>query len=141
MRFLQSLAELRGDHRKRIKVEGKEMVAAFMAGCDNYIPVFNGHEMLEEGGVTQVSFNNLQILIKKLGNPIRVECRNGGDVLIHFSGDKFYLATGFGVGYMGTGSYYFALFGERVGFGDCYDLYDKISLLPRDFVGVVWETV
>jgi hypothetical protein len=96
------------------------------------------------GGASEPSYKNLCLLMDKFGQPSKVECVKNGGVLVCFPGktpeqDKYYLATGFSVGYLGSGPCYFARFGNKAGFGEFDDLYMKLSVLPQDFIGVIWE--
>jgi hypothetical protein len=124
---------------KAIKV-GKDMVTAFLQGVEWYQPIFEKVALPTEGGDTLVSYNNLCFLISKFGKSEKVERHKNGNVLVYFTGDeRYYLATGFDVGYFGTAPYYFAKFGEEAGFGNFDDLYSQLTEMPRDFAGVVWQ--
>jgi hypothetical protein len=116
------------------------MRAAFQAKCENYIPVLEGQEMEEEGGISEVSLRNLHVLLKKYGQPRCVEIRLGEVVLVTWDAGC-YLATGFAVGYMGYGPHSLALFGSEAGFGGELDLYDEVSLLDKAHDGVLWAQV
>ena len=75
----------------------------------NYIPIFLGEILEEEGGVTEISTKNLAVTKKRLGYPICAEVVADGNILFHFLPEHLYqlptpyLATGFTVGYRGSG--------------------------------------
>jgi hypothetical protein len=91
--------------RFEIQEEGKR------GGHANYIPVLKGKELEEEGGVTEISTNNLRKVAKIYGKPLAIEMVSSIDgeyhFLFHFSGPDYrpfvYLATGYSIGYAGTG--------------------------------------
>jgi hypothetical protein len=132
------------DNRRRIDMTDKAtMLKAFHAHVEDYVPTLGQEEFAEEGGTSEISYQNLLIIMQVIimqgawGKPQRVEVSKGEVVLVHWE-QGMYLASGFATGYHGTGPFYFARFGEKAGFGDFDDLYDKICTLPRKFTGTIW---
>lgn len=135
----------------RIKVGSKEMVEAFLREVSHYTPLNpdTGVELKEEAGITDHSTSNLQIvkdLLKVVGKSFSdVESIEVGGTkddpifLIRIPGFE-YLATGFGIGYGGTGPSALARFAKECGFGDDELILKKrISTVGSGFRGVLFE--
>lgn len=126
------------DNRKRIKIANKtDMLKAFHGAIEEYLPVLGEDALACESGVSEISYQNLNILMEKFGKPQKVDVNKGEVVLVHWV-QGLYLATGFAVGYYGLGPYKFALFGEEAGFGEFENLYEQINLLDRNYTGILW---
>ncbi len=136
MEILEILNQFQAD---RISV-GPQMVLAASKKMEWYKPVMGGLQLQEEGGHSEVSLKNLNLLIEKLGLPKKVERYSNGGILVSWEDDRHYLATGFEVGYYGAGPYYFSLFGEKAGFGDREELYSAIVKMDREkTLGIIWQ--
>lgn len=122
---------------KKIEVGTPEMQRAFRDGVENYVPTAGGHELREEGGITEVSLENLRELAKPgMCGPVRsLEIGPNQGVLVRFSGFECYLATGFSVGYRGEGPTGLAMFAAAAGLGERDELLNRVAGLPRDFQG------
>lgn len=129
-----------GAEPKRIEV-GPEMEKAFKAGVENYLPTAGGHDLQEEGGVTQVSLENLRELVELCGPVRSIEIGKNQGVLVRFPGFETYLATGFSIGYRGEGPTGLAMFAKECGFGNRPEISDVIAGLHADFRGaLVWTS-
>lgn len=124
---------------KRIEV-GPEMEKAFKAGVENYVPTAGGHDLQEEGGVTQVSLENLRELTGPgICGPVRsIEVGPNQGMLVRFGGFECYLATGFSIGYAGEGPNGLAKFASECGWGDRLEILKEIAALPMEFRGVLF---
>lgn len=69
-RLIRQLNPESGPERVRV---GRDMLDAFMRGVENYQPILGELPLKEEGGVSEVSYKNLCLLIDKFGPPSRVE--------------------------------------------------------------------
>ena len=115
----------------------------------NYIPVFRGKPLEEEGGTTEISQKNLKKICDKIAVPVCAEVVGDGSILFYFSlpDDKLavptvYLATGFTIGYNGTGPNGLATFiHESFSHKNFEQVKSFITNLPREFRGVlyVWD--
>ena len=94
-----------------VLVGSKDMLEAFKQyAC--YQPSYPGLDLEEEGGITQISIDNLAKLVKKLGPFKAVQVGRGfhGGRFMFWWNDEIgkpcpsYSATGFGLGYNGEGS-------------------------------------
>ena len=72
----------------------EEMKEALETGCDGYIPVFQGEEMLAEGALPEVSLENLRRLVAA-GLKVKQFIGRNRNVLVEFETGEAYLATGF----------------------------------------------
>lgn len=122
---------------KRIEV-GPEMEKAFKAGVENYVPTAGGHDLQEEGGVTQVSLENLRELVELCGPVQSIEIGKNQGMLVRFPGFETYLATGFSIGYRGEGQAGLAMFAEECGFGKGSELPHIVAALHADFRGALF---
>lgn len=126
---------------KKIEVGTTRIRTAFQDGVENYIPTAGGHELQEEGGVTDVSLENLKELVELIGStPVLLEVGPNQGVLVSWNGvgADAYLATGFSIGYRGTGPHGLAKFCEVCGWGDRLELLQEIAALPTEFRGVLF---
>lgn len=121
---------------KRIRVGSKDMLEQ-ASKVEWYQPSFTGLKLETEGGHSIPSYKNLCLLVDKLGKPNKVERLENGNFLIHWE-NSCYVATGFEIGYMGTGSFYLAMFGEKAGFGECDELYMQLGSMEQK-PAVIWE--
>jgi hypothetical protein len=133
------------DNRLRISILNKEaMQKAFHDIVENYVPVYQRRGMEEEAGYSEISYKNLLLIMREFGQPKRVDVGHGksvtqcSTVVLVCWEEAMYLATGFGVGYCGSGSHFFSIFGEKAGFGDRDDLYKQIYSLERNYTGTLW---
>lgn len=123
---------------ERIEIGSIRMRHAWQQGIENYVPTASGHDMKEEAGITDHSLSNLRHLHGLLGL-VATEVRVGPNSGILFCfGLETYLATGFGVGYPGTGSVRLAELGAELGFGDFEVLRARVLGLSQDFQGLLW---
>ena len=85
-----------------IEVGSKKMRDAYARGTEYYQPTMGGHQLEVEGGTTDTSLANLSTLLEHCGSPHTIEQGPNQGLLFHFAAET-YLATGFGIGYGGTG--------------------------------------
>lgn len=126
---------------KRIEAGTTAMRTAFQEGLENYVPTAGGHELQEEGGVTDVSLENLRDLVELIGRlPILLEVGPNQGVLVSWNGvgADAYLATGFSIGYRGTGPHGLAKFASECGWGDRLEILEEVAALPMEFRGVLF---
>lgn len=118
----------------KIDIES-QMLKAFRDGTDSYVPIVAGIELEPEGGFVEVSLRNLRVLVKQGFQVERLIVGPNSNVLVEFSGGKYYLATGFAVGYAGSEVLGLAEFASEVGFGRSDILYERLAAYPEDFEG------
>jgi len=123
------------------------MLAHKESWSQNYIPVFRGKPLEEEGGTTDVSRNNLKKICDKIGVPVCAEAVGDGNVLFYFAlpDDKLaippvYLATGFTFSYNGTGPNGLATFiHESFSHKNFEQVKSFIVNLPKEFRGILYR--
>ena len=131
-------------HGADIEMTTPEMIEAWETGVSYYHPWTADYPMDDEGGVTQVSLENLAKLLNEMGRPDRADVGPNGSVLFRWAsessylGESSYLATGFAVGYGGEGPCGLARFGFQCGFGTERGLQRQIALLDIDYQGPLW---
>ena len=127
------------DKPPRIEIGSHEMRTAFNSGLEYYQPTFGGHDLFVEAGTTETTIDNLATISGHLRQPRRISVGKNRGVWIEFDGADTYLATGFSIGYRGTGPTGLAHFAAKCGFGKFGELIDRISALDQDFQGVLFE--
>jgi len=120
------------------------MQRLFENGVEHYQPRNHlGMRFEEESGVTSISLKNLGQLCERLVHPHKISVGKNCGVLGEwlFAGgweSASYLATGFGIGYGGTGPCGLAKFGEACGFGEYEQLKRQVVNLPQNWQGELW---
>lgn len=131
---------------RRIRIENgqtemREM--AKMGNNANYFPTLHNQPLEQEGGVTEISTNNLRKVAKAYGKPLAVEMVGTPDgehqFLFYFAGNGYnqhqpncYLATGYSFGYAGEGPTGLARILAEFSFGD-------FETLREDIVKGEWQ--
>ena len=124
--------------RPVIKVAHKPMQLAFRDNIENYQPMYENMTLEEEGGITEISANNLNKLIPLIGPINKVECKKG--IILFTCETRSYLATGFSYGYGGTGPSGFArLLAKYLPEQNFSGWLKKLSELDMGWSGVLWE--
>lgn len=126
-------------------VGSKEMLHAFKNyAC--YQPSYPGLNLEEEGGITQVSIDNLAKLVKILGpfKAIQAGCGRYSSNFMFWWNDEFgkplpsYFATGFGLGYNGEGPHGLArVISDNFGL-DFEKVRKAVVLMDKDFEGMLF---
>lgn len=133
---------------EKIEVGTQRMRKAWEQGLGWYQPTLCSRnkrgplvlaELQEEGGVTRISTENLEILVDHFGDVQWVRVGPNQGVLVCWDQHVSYLATGFSIGYMGEGPTGFAKFLADQDFGDYSELRSKISMLSENWTGVLAE--
>lgn len=127
---------------RRIHVHGGDMPEAFKAGLEHYQPVYPGMKLEVEAGITDHSLENVRALAEKLGGVRQIDVGKNGGVLVWFADDGFgcYLATGFGIGYGGTGPTGFARFVSEQGLAsDISEAKQIIAGRSADWTGTLFR--
>lgn len=127
------------DSPPRIEIGTSALRNAFVAGLEYFQPTYGGHDLFVEAGVTDHSLDNLKVIVDQIGLPMEISVGKNRGIWIEFGGSDTYLATGFSIGYNGTGPTGLAHFAAKCGFGKFEDLIDQISALDQDFQGVLFE--
>ncbi len=129
---------------ERIELGSDRMIEAWKQGLEWYQPTFSGHKLHEEGGVTQVSLENLEDLTDDLGPATRVIIGPNQGVLVRWGHElgpigECYLATGFSISYRGEGPAGFARFLESQDVGDYGEILNLLAVLDEKFEGLLFE--
>ncbi len=129
----------------KVEVGTRKMRQIFHEGVENYQPTLGGHDLLEEGGVTNNSIKNLAAICEALGiKPTIMEFGPNMTVYFRFSGLGLdnYVATGFGWGYPGTAPASLAIVISSIYPSQRSDAVDRIrrglEARPQDMVGL-WD--
>lgn len=122
-----------------IEAHGGWMRKAWSEGVEWYQPWDLRLEFQEEGGVTQVSTENLQVLVEHLGPCDWVSVGPNQGVLVEWNCSVAFLATGFSIGYMGEGPSGFARFLESQGAGEWGEVRHILSALKPEFAGLLFD--
>lgn len=119
----------------------------------DYVPVLYENKLQEESGITHISTENLEIVVRELGCPVSAEVVSTGNVLFYFdevfshnnpTGEPFvippvYLATGFTIGYRGEGPAGLATFLANKWSLDFEKTYNFVSSLPMEYRGIIMD--
>ncbi|KKN96871.1 hypothetical protein LCGC14_0165150 [marine sediment metagenome] len=122
-----------------VEMHGEWMRKAWSKGVEWYQPWAVRLKFQEEGGVTCVSAENLQVLVEHVGPCDRVHIGPNQGVLVEWDCSVAFLATGFSIGYMGEGPTGFAKFLESQDVGDWGEIRHILSALSPTFEGLLYD--
>ena len=124
---------------KKIDVGSAAMREAWEAGVEWYQPTCGTLKLQEEGGTTQRSIENLDLLVDHMGDIQLVRIGPNQGALFIWDSHVSYLATGFSIGYMGEGPSGFAKLLESQDVGDWGEIRHVLSALDPTFEGLLYD--
>ncbi len=133
-----------GGKTPRIEVGSTDMRCLFGSRVECYLPTLGGAPLAVEAGITQNSINNVYEIAGELGLPLVVRAYEGSQFEFWFPGSEVYVATGFGIGYVGTGPAGLAEILVEFNNPDAVKSHDavikmrrQLYTMPQDFSGEV----